>query len=90
MHVPRTQEPCPGRAAASFTLLRRAGTHTNIAASVGPGSAARTALQEPRHSPPKTRANALTALRPGHENQRFRTGPQTTPFFTKASTSPLE
>src|SRR5947209_15050951 len=34
------QLSCPGRAAAFFTLLRRAGTHNDGAASVGPGSAA--------------------------------------------------
>jgi hypothetical protein len=47
---------CPGRGAASFTLLRSAGTHAYTGA-VDPGSAAH------RHSASKTRVNALMALR---------------------------
>ena len=51
-----TFRSCPGRGAASFTLLRTAGTHVDTGA-VDPGSAAH------RHSASKTRVNALMALR---------------------------
>src|SRR5713101_2775162 len=50
-------EACPGRGAAFFTLLRRAGTHEGDGCSVGPGSAAH------HHSASKTRVNALMVLR---------------------------
>src|SRR5439155_15693054 len=48
---------CPGRGAASFTLLRGAGTHTLLYPTMGPGSAAH------HHSVSKTRVNALMAVR---------------------------
>src|SRR3954453_9685394 len=54
---PPSPLPCPGRAAACFTLLHRAGTVPNAALCFDPGSAA-------HHAAKKRRA----ALRPGHEN----------------------
>src|SRR5206468_10242594 len=48
--------PCPGRAAAFFMPLRRAGTVPNAGVCDGPGSAA-------HHAAKRRRA----ALRPGHE-----------------------
>src|SRR3954464_13736543 len=41
-------EPCPGRGAAFFTLLRRTGTVTNAALCYGPGSAAHQAARAAR------------------------------------------
>jgi hypothetical protein len=61
---------CPGRGAAFFTLLRRAGTVTNAILRYGPGSAA----QRKSHSASKTRVNALMALRPGHALTRQQRG----------------
>ena len=51
---------CPGRGAAFFTLLRRAGTHSRASGTMDPGSAAHHAAS---HSASKTRVNALLALR---------------------------
>ncbi len=51
---------CPGRGAAPFALLRRAGTHSRSSGTMDPGSAAHHAAS---HSASKTRMNALMALR---------------------------
>jgi hypothetical protein len=51
---------CPGRGAAYFTLLRRAGTQSRPSRTMDPGSAAHHAAS---HSASKTRVNALMALR---------------------------
>ena len=56
----RAHSSCPGRGAAPFALLRRAGTQSRPSRTMDPGSAAHHAAS---HSASKTRVNALMALR---------------------------
>src|SRR5437764_1119801 len=69
----RERIPCPGRAAAFFTLLRRAGTIPNASVRYGPGSAKHHAAKSGLlHRARDTKPTIFRAAFPARRTKRIR------------------